>query len=479
MSVTLSVALGATLACTRTVSRPASSAAPSSSVAWDYEIRLTPDAGELFVEAGFAPTDARSLTIDRDAAPFVRDVTFASGDRWTPVDGTGPTWPVPCAVGCRVRYQFALRAAATKIHDPETAIVAGEVTVAPPATWLLRPENPAGRGRFRFHLTTAGEGERFVTGVHAAPDGAPDTFEASSDALEYSSFAAFGALDTATIESGKTLVEVAFARRTPGLSLSDATRWVKTAADTLSTYFQRPYANRVLVIVIPGQPGSPTRGETLGDGGPAVLVRTAGGLTAAATRQDWVVTHELVHASLPSLGHDHAWLGEGIATYVEPVVRSRAGLVSVETFWRDLVVGLPQGLPEAGDQGLERTHTWGRTYWGGSLFCLLADVAIREHTGNARSLDDALRAVAASGADAEAHWTVEHFLDVADAGTGTRVLEDLYRDMALAPGTVDLAALWQRLGVRVEPDHVAFDDRAPLAAVRRAITDEQSSRRVR
>jgi len=57
------------------------------------------------------------------------------------------------------------------------------------------------------------------------------------------------------------------------------------------------------------------------------------------------------------------------------------GLTAVEV-WGDLVRGLPNGLPEAGDRGLDLTPTWSRTYWGGALYWLLADVAIRERTGN-------------------------------------------------------------------------------------------------
>ena len=53
--------------------------------------------------------------------------------------------------------------------------------------------------------------------------------------------------------------------------------------------------------------------------------------------------------------------------------------------------------------------------------------------------------------------------------TGTRVLHDLYRDLALAPGTVDLPAFWRRLGVARREGPRAFDDTAPLAAVRRGI----------
>ena len=41
---------------------------------------------------------------------------------------------------------------------------------------------------------------------------------------------------------------------------------------------------------------------------------------------------------------------------------------------------MPRGLPNRGEGGMDDTHTWARTYWGGALFCLQADVAIREQT---------------------------------------------------------------------------------------------------
>jgi hypothetical protein len=311
---------------------------------------------------------------------------------------------------------------------------------------------------------------RFAAGTRAAPGGEAATFEASTDALENSSFAVFGPFHLETILSGVARVDVAIAPH--GLSLSDAdvVTWVGQAVDGIAAYYGRFPVDRTLVIVQAGKPGAPTRGETLGDGGPAVLVRAGSQVTAATTRDEWVVTHELLHVTLPSLSHEHAWLSEGIATYVEPVVRARAGLVTPEKFWQDLVEGLPQGLPEKGDEGLEHTHTWGRTYWGGALFCLVADVTIRERTHEARSLDDALRAIVSTGADTEEHWSIDRFLEVGDAGTGTHVLQEVYRAMGLAPGAVDLSALWVRLGVRVEGTHVLFDDHAPLASVRRAIT---------
>lgn len=83
-------------------------------------------------------------------------------------------------------------------------------------------------------------------------------------------------------------------------------------------------------------------------------------------RRDWVVAHELVHLGFPSVDESHHWMEEGLATYVEPIARARAGQLLAAKVWSDLVEGLPQGLPAPGDRGLDHTPTWGRTYWGGA-----------------------------------------------------------------------------------------------------------------
>jgi hypothetical protein len=138
--------------------------------------------------------------------------------------------------------------------------------------------------------------------------------------------------------------------------------------------------------------------------------------------------------------------------------------------WRDLVHGLPHGLPQPGDRGLDHTPTWGRTYWGGALFCLLADIEIRRQTANRYGLQDALRGVVEAGGNIGVLWSIEHALEVADRAVGVDALSRLYADMRATPVHVDLTDLWRQLGVSVHDDDVVFDEDAPLAAVRKAIT---------
>ena len=121
-------------------------------------------------------------------------------------------------------------------------------------------------------------------------------------------------------------------------------------------------------------------------------------MTAAELADDWTMTHELVHMAFPSLPDDNHWMEEGQATYIEPVARVMTGELKAEDIWRDMVRDMPKGEPQgADDQGVDHTHTWARTYWGGALFCLVADVEIRRETNNRKGLRDALRAVVAAG----------------------------------------------------------------------------------
>jgi hypothetical protein len=444
---------------------PATQAGPAAAdgVVWSYEVRA--GAGfDLDVEATFRGPIAGELRIDDDAARFLDGLALAEGASWRPLDRRDDRWISACATSCRARYRVRLREAAVAIADVDTALAAGGAVFAPPSTWLLRPAEVPAQGRYRFHVVPAA-GARFATGVRPAPTGAADTYEAAVGTLEQATFAGFGPLHVVKLAPG---IEAAIA---PSAGLPDEVveRWLRTEVDVISAYLGRPPDDRIMLLIAPGT-SEVMRGKTLGDGGAAVLVRVGTRITAANVLDDWVVAHELVHVGFPALDREHAWFAEGLASYVEPFARARAGLVPAEKLWADLVEGFPQGLPPAGDPGLDGNEAWGRVYWGGALYFLLADLGIREHTRGARSLDDAVRAVHAAGGNVEVRWPLARILDEGDRATGTRVLHELYDRFAHVPGTVDLDALWARLGVLRDGKGVRFDEKAPLAATRAAMT---------
>ena len=87
---------------------------------------------------------------------------------------------------------------------------------------------------------------------------------------------------------------------------------------------------------------------------------------------------------------------------------------------------MPRGLPGPGAQGLDHTHTWGRTYWGGAMFCLLADVDIRRRTQLRYGLQQALQAILRASGGLASDWPIERILHTGDVAVGTGTLEELY-----------------------------------------------------
>jgi hypothetical protein len=254
------------------------------------------------------------------------------------------------------------------------------------------------------------------------------------------------------------------------LSRDQLLDWVKASATTVANYYGH-FPVPHLTLRMRETSGSGVRhGVTYPKDGGLIFISVGSDADVAATKDDWVLVHEMIHLAFPSMEDEHHWIEEGISTYVEPVARARTGGMTVTEVWRTFVRDMPKGEPGSGDQGLDKTHTWGRTYWGGAIFCLLADVRIRERTKNQKGLEDALRGINRGGGNITEDWDIEKALAMGDKATGTTVLRDLYNEMRDKPAPVDLDKIWTKLGIAIKDGAATFDDKAPEANIRKAIT---------
>jgi predicted metalloprotease with PDZ domain len=399
----------------------------------------------------------------------VRDVNVLHGRAWEAVSGRQGSWNVDsCRSGCQIHYRFLLAEATKAIRDPDTAIAHQGAFLAPPSTWLLRPTTGPSARSFRFRVTTP-PGSAFATGVFPSKI-APGWYEASVADLASAPYSGFGRLSMSRMDIGGRTLQIA---RAPGeFVVGDQAilDWIRTSAEAVATYYGRFPVDGTLLLVVPNEGKGFGYGKALGNGGASILLPIGERTNKEKLAADWVLVHEMVHVGFPSLERRYLWLEEGLATYIEPIARARVGNLSPESVWEGMLKGLPNGLPLPGDQGLDNTPTWGRTYWGGALFCLLADLEIRQRTQNDRRLDDALRAVLEQGGNIAVRWDLDHVLEVGDKATRGSVLRELHDKMGSAPYPVDLSKLWKELGVRLVGGKVSFDDNAPLATVRRSIT---------
>ena len=286
------------------------------------------------------------------------------------------------------------------------------------------------------------------------------------------SLPARSAVSAQSITACGSKIDIRFDNDSKGVSNEMLLNWVKRASTAVCTYYGKfPVPHLKLQVYVRGNNGVHHGVTYPAEDGGLTRISVAPSTTQAELDSDWMLTHEMIHLAFPSMAENHHWIEEGISTYVEPVARVQAGQLSAAKMWHDIVRDMPQGQPEPGDQGLDRTDTWGRTYWGGAMFCLDADVRIREQTHNRKGLEDALRGILNAGGNITEDWEIERAFAAGDKATGTTVLADLYQRMKDKPIQVDLPELWKKLGISRKSDgSVEFDNSAPLANVREAIT---------
>jgi hypothetical protein len=250
--------------------------------------------------------------------------------------------------------------------------------------------------------------------------------------------------------------------------------WIDRSAHIVADYYGQ-FPAPLVVIQLRGADGSGVNGgRTTNDSGLMIQMRVGRETTAETLTADWVLVHEMVHLALPEVGKTHDWLAEGLATYVEGIARAQDGNRAIADVWAEDRNSMPKGLPRAGEGGMDQSPSWGRIYWGGALYCLQADIAIREQTANRVGLQTALRAILKETGGYGFESNIGDVLRIGDAATGTHVMYGLYQQIRATPQTPSLELLWTLLGVPSDPLTQPFDDRAPLAAIRSAITARPS-----
>jgi hypothetical protein len=277
---------------------------------------------------------------------------------------------------------------------------------------------------------------------------------------------------TSTLMIGGSRIDVTIqSSDTPNAPLSqpDVMKWVQFAAESVAAYYTRFPVPHLTLRVVSFEGTGVRHGMTWGRDGGLIVIHAGNKTTPAEFAEDWMLTHEMIHLAFPSMADEHHWIEEGLSVYVEPIARIRAGHWTALQMWSDLVRDMPKGLPKEGESGMDHTHTWGRTYWGGALFCFFADVEIRKETKNKKGLEDALRGILEAGGDITVDWDLEKALKTGDRAVALDVLEKMYVEWKDKPMQVDLPAMWKQLGVEADGGAVHLNDDAPLAAIRRAI----------
>ena len=412
---------------------------------------------------------------ESEATPFIKDFHL---DGSTAGDDGSWSLPRPSDGTVTASYRVDLDGLAAADDSVDGAKRVGGSVIAGLSDWMV---TPLADRDVSIALAVAPGKAGFATALPVV-DGA---WRIGSRELPDAGSTAFGKLAGETIRlpaigGGSTELDLTVLDGTMQASPAELARWVQDTAQAVANYWGGFPVDHASVILVPvaGRRGLPF-GRVIGVGGASVMILVGAEAKVRELYDEWVLVHEFTHLGSPYIRDTGAWLNEGLATYIEPIVRARAGWRSVASVWQEWLQNMPRGLDAMGKTGLAHTGRGG-IYWGGGLFMLQADIAIRQASGNRLGLEDCLASVLRRGGDARTVGRTADMLQACDAAVGGRPLEDLARNHLETGRAVDLPALWKSLGVALAADgSVVTDDTAPLAAVRRAIIDGGPSSRMK
>ncbi len=456
---------------------------PRAAGSWSYDVDAPHEGSRtIVVEATFDRAGTDRLAIAREAAPFVHDVQLRTAEGWRTVERRGSQWIEPaCKTRCSIHYRVDLGELAAACGDEvDCARRIGDATLSPALQWLVHP-SPKTDVPVTVRVSTTNARE-FATGMRPA-DASGRNFAFRSYDLDEGSFSGFGPMRRYTVDVpsrlGNARIDLNVLGKTRYAMTDDDIRtWVADAASVITPLFGRFPVDRTTLFVVPAKgEDEVVFGKVLSLAGASVVVVVGDRMPASARQQDWVLVHELFHLGFPTFRGEGRWLGEGLATYYEPILRARAGWTTESEVYKQFARNMPRGLANRGSgAGLSQRDDLDSIYWGGALFCFAADVKIREETRGKRSLDDVLRAGLARGGDATRVWTVAEVVRLADQVTGTNVVSEMYDRHAARGERIDLDGLMALLGI--DRGGAELDDKRPLAWVRKDIVGARTKNAV-
>ncbi|MEE9141861.1 MAG: hypothetical protein V3U59_04035 [Gammaproteobacteria bacterium] len=373
-----------------------------------------------------------------------------------------------------IHYSIDLDAATDGDFSRSGIVRLEDAIVLPPGVWFWYPDPwPPGREiRLSFVLPSG-----FSVSV-PWPETDGNDFRVTRTPRTWRSYSAIGRFNEHELAVPGASLRLAVLNNGPPVDPDLVDTWLGEAATAVSGLYGRFPIESPQIIVVPiGRGGAPV---------PWAHVLRGGSVNArffidqrqslSEFREDWTATHELSHMLLPYLGRSGAWLSEGIASYYQNVLRSKAGMLDEREAWQKLHDGFRRGVRDTSGETLRETsgemHGRGaymRVYWSGAAIALMADVELRRRTNGRESLASALDKFQRCCLPSERRWQPEEFLARLDELTGDVVFSSTAERWLDSDEFPDVRSLYPELGISVRFGRVRLTDDAPLAELRAQI----------
>jgi hypothetical protein len=469
-------ALSSAAALAVTAVRCAAPWAQGDAVAWPVHVRFDASPAQLTVEVRPAPgwEAERLLLGDERGLPYLRDVR--AGARALPITGEGVDPP-----GGRVPggYRYAIDLESMlESRDRSLARRTENAILTDWSQWLLLPADlPAHHTAIVRFEADAGQ-QAFC--AFPPRDGA---IELGLFHLRQGVHVVFGECETLRFEvpthpmlgAGRPdcRIGVAITTEFPRADRTVIHDWIEETLQLPLYLWGGAPMEQALITVLPGSRGSQAVfGRVLPSSAPTLQVYTGRRFSRDSIRRDWVLLHEMLHLGFPPVLPGAKWLDEGLATYLDPLLRYRAGWIEEASLWGEFVRGLPRGLETLEELSLAEARGIDPTYWGGALFCFLADRMAREETGGRRGIEDGLRYLLREGVTITGpRRSLEDLLEIMDAGIEVPVMTRLARRHVSAHAALDLDGVFAELGVERRGRSAVLSEDRPGSNLRHWIAE--------
>ncbi|MFN2327907.1 MAG: hypothetical protein ABR612_03255 [Chromatocurvus sp.] len=154
---------------------------------------------------------------------------------------------------------------------------------------------------------------------------------------------------------------------------------------------------------------------------------------------DWTAAHELSHLLIPALGEDNSWFAEGFASYMQYQILQHMGMITkkeVTAAYQKRMQRAEARFPLKAEafvstaRSLRRAGDYPTYYWGGAVYFLRADTALRLRTGGTLSDLVSTYVDCCRQRDPRLSNLVEHF----DRIAGESLFGDLLLEFNKGPG---------------------------------------------